>query len=143
VGAWPSVGRDFPRACALAGIEKVTPNDLRRTYASWLVNAGAPLKVVANLLGHSSTRMVDLVYGRVADETQKAWVAKLAMPSKPLGVEQEATGPWDKYGTNVPGKPGADGASWRERREARLGRNRCFSDAAEIRSSEAGAQGRN
>jgi len=110
VGAWPSVGRDLPRACAIAGIEKVTPNDLRRTYASWLVNAGAPLKVVANLLGHSSTRMVDLVYGRVADETQKAWVAKLAMPSKPLGVEQEATGPWDKYGTNVPGNRGADGA---------------------------------
>jgi integrase len=74
-----------------------TPNDLRRTYASWLVNAGAPLKVVANLLGHSSTRMVDLVYGRVADETQKAWVARLAMPEKPLGVEQDAAGPWDKY----------------------------------------------
>ena len=46
MGAWPSVGRDLPKACAIAGIEKVTPNDLRRTYASWLVNAGAPLKVV-------------------------------------------------------------------------------------------------
>jgi hypothetical protein len=110
VGAWPNVGRDLPKACTLAGIEKATPNDLRRTYASWLVNLGAPLKVVANLLGHSSTRMVDLVYGRVADETQRAWVAKLAMPSRPLGVEQDAAGPWDKYGTNVPETPGADGA---------------------------------
>jgi len=110
VGAWPNVGRDLPKACTLAGIEKATPNDLRRTYASWLVNLGAPLKVVANLLGHSSTRMVDLVYGRVADETQRAWVAKLAMPSRPLGVEQNAAGPWDKYGTNVPETPGADGA---------------------------------
>jgi hypothetical protein len=54
--------------------------------------------------------MVDLVYGRVADETQRAWVAKLAMPSKPLGVEQNAAGPWDKYGTNVPETPGAHGA---------------------------------
>jgi hypothetical protein len=110
VGAWPNVGRDLPEACTLAGIEKATPNDLRRTYASWLVNLGAPLKVVANLLGHSSTRMVDLVYGRVADETQRAWVAKLAMPERPLGVEQDAAGPWDKYGDNVPESPGADGA---------------------------------
>ena len=110
VGAWPSVGRDLPRACAVAGVEKVTPNDLRRTYASWLVNLVAPLKVVANLLGHSSTRMVDLVYGRVADETQRDWVAKLAMRSRPLGVEQGAAGPWGKYGTNVPESPGADGA---------------------------------
>jgi integrase len=34
VGAWPNVGRDLPKACTLAGIEKATPNDLRRTYAS-------------------------------------------------------------------------------------------------------------
>jgi hypothetical protein len=71
VGAWPNVGRDLPKACTLAGIEKATPNDLRRTYASWLVNLEAPLKV---------------------------------------GVEQNAAGPWDKYGTNVPETPGADGA---------------------------------
>jgi hypothetical protein len=65
------------------------------------------LKVVANLLGHSSTRMVDLVYGRVADETQRAWVAKLAMPSRPLSVKQDAVRPWDKR----PENPGADGWS--------------------------------
>jgi integrase len=97
VGAWPNVGRDLPKVCTLAGIEKATPNDLRRTYASWLVNLEAPLKVVANLRGHSSTRMVDLVYGRVADETQRMWVAKLAMPSRPLGVKQTPPG----RGTNV------------------------------------------
>jgi integrase len=108
VGAWTNVGRERARLREVAGIEKVTPNDLRRTYASWFVNA--PLKVVANLLGHSSTRMVDLVYGRVADETQRAWVAKLAMPERPLGVEQDTTGPWDKHGTNVPESPGAAGS---------------------------------
>jgi integrase len=110
VGRWPSVGRDLPNACAIARIAKATPNDLRRTYASWLVNAGAPLKVVASLLGHNSTRMVDLVYGHVADETQVAWVAKLAMPSKSLAVDDRCLEPWDAYGTNVPKNPGAGDA---------------------------------
>ncbi|MBE7450046.1 MAG: tyrosine-type recombinase/integrase [Kofleriaceae bacterium] len=49
-----------------AGIERVSPNDLRRTYASWLVNAGVPLQQVARLLGHKSTRMVDLVCGKLS-----------------------------------------------------------------------------
>jgi hypothetical protein len=43
----------------------VTPNDLPRTFASWLVQAGESLFVVATLLGHSSTRMVERVYGRL------------------------------------------------------------------------------
>jgi len=110
VGTWPNVGRDLPSACAIAGIPKATPNDLRRTYASWLVNLGAPLKVIASLLGHSSTRMVDMVYGRVADETQFAWVAKLAMPAKSLGGNGPAAKRWDTYGTSVPENSGADGA---------------------------------
>ncbi len=68
VEPWGNVGRDLPAACARAGIARATPNDLRRTYASWMKQAGEDSAVVAKLLGHSSTRMVDLVYGRLADE---------------------------------------------------------------------------
>ncbi len=39
---------------------------------------------MATLLGHKSTRMVDLVYGKVADATAAAWVAKLATPGTSL-----------------------------------------------------------
>ena len=39
----------------------------RRTYASWMKQAGEDSAVVAKLLGHSSTRMVDAVYGRLND----------------------------------------------------------------------------
>ena len=86
-GKWSSVRRDLAQACVRAGIERVSPNDLRRTYASWLVNAGVPLQQVARLLGHKSTRMVDLVYGKLSDATLTAAVAKLpalAMPELPL-----------------------------------------------------------
>jgi hypothetical protein len=86
-GRWGSVRRDLAQACERAGIERVTPNDLRRTYASWLVNAGVPLQQVSRLLGHKSIRMVDLVYGKLSNATLAAAVAKLPsvpMPDLPL-----------------------------------------------------------
>lgn len=58
-------------------ITPLTPNDLRRTFASWLVQAGVPLLVVARLLGHNSTRMVERVYGIVSDAAYRDAIAKL------------------------------------------------------------------
>ena len=71
------IGRDLPDACARAGVPRVTLNDLRRTFASWSVQAGVPAKVIANLMGHTSTRMVDLVYGRVGPSDYEAAIARL------------------------------------------------------------------
>jgi integrase len=92
VKRWPNVRRDLHAAVVrvntkIAALEskrkpaplpKVSPNDLRRTFASWLKQAGEDSLVVAHLMGHSSTRMVELVYGRLADETYQDAVA--AMP---------------------------------------------------------------
>jgi len=64
-----NVRRDLHAACARAKIPPCSPNDLRRTYASWLKQAVVDSAVVAKLLGHSSTKMVDLVYGRIDDAT--------------------------------------------------------------------------
>jgi Phage integrase family len=47
----------------------VTANDLRRTFASLLVQAGTPLDVVARLLRHTSTAMVYRVYGQHTTES--------------------------------------------------------------------------
>lgn len=77
VKPWANVRRDLAVACRKAGIDKVTPNDLRRTFASWMKNAGVDSKVVANLLGHSTTRMVDLVYGHLDDVTHDKAIKKL------------------------------------------------------------------
>jgi integrase len=68
----PNVHRALRRACAALGIDPVSPNDLRRTYASWLVSAGVSTYTAARLLGHASTRMVEAVYGHLADTSLKA-----------------------------------------------------------------------
>jgi integrase len=77
VSHWRNVRRDLARACDLAKVPRVTPNDLRRTFASWLKNNGVDSAYVARLLGHSSTKMVDLVYGRLSPETLAATVLRL------------------------------------------------------------------
>lgn len=74
---WPNVRRDLAVACRRAGVPVVTPNDLRRTFASWLVQAGETSYVVAQLLGHSSSTMVERVYGRLAGHTLRTAIARL------------------------------------------------------------------
>lgn len=86
VSPWANVRRDLELACAAAGVPRVTPNDLRRTFASWLVQAGTSNFVVARLLGHSSTKMVDLVYGQLDRSTLAEAVANL--PRLDVGVTE-------------------------------------------------------
>lgn len=61
---WPNARRDLASACAAVGIPPVTWNDLRRTFASLLIQAGFAPHVVARLMGHTTTQMVDRTYGR-------------------------------------------------------------------------------
>lgn len=81
VEPWDNVRRDLSRAARSAGIigkdEWLTPNDLRRTFASWLIQAGVPPFVVARLLGHKSTRMVETVYGQLGLETLRAAIGRI------------------------------------------------------------------
>jgi integrase len=60
-----SVGWALRRACVRAGIPRVSANDLRRTYATWLREAGAPPALIAPAMGHADSRMVERVYGRL------------------------------------------------------------------------------
>jgi len=77
------VRRDLALACKAARIRRVTPNDLRRTFASWLKQRGVDSMVVAKLLGHTSTRMVELVYGHLNDPSKiEAVDTPPAMPER-------------------------------------------------------------
>jgi len=60
--------RPFKAALALAGIESAfTFHELRHTWASLTIMAGAPLIAVAQNLGHRDTRMVELHYGHLSN----------------------------------------------------------------------------
>lgn len=61
---WPDPYKALQRACQRAGVPRVTPNDLRRTFTTWLQERGVDHEHLAKLLGHGSTTMVDRVYGR-------------------------------------------------------------------------------
>ena len=77
VEAWGHHRKQLPEACKRAGIARVSPNDLRRTLASWLKQAGVDSFAVAQILGHSTSRMVELVYGRIDQKTLTKAMAQL------------------------------------------------------------------
>lgn len=62
----------FDAAVKLASIPRVTPHDLRHTYASFAVSAGANVKVLQRNLGHASAAMTLDVYAELFDEDLNA-----------------------------------------------------------------------
>jgi site-specific recombinase XerD len=55
--------REIAGLCEGAGIEpSISPNELRHSAASLLVNAGVPLEEVADFLGHANVRMLAQTY---------------------------------------------------------------------------------
>lgn len=79
---WASARRDLAIACERAGIPPVSHNDLRRTFCTWLAEAGVPEAVVAGLMGHASSAMVRRVYTKIGRKAAHEAVASLP----PLGV---------------------------------------------------------
>lgn len=89
VSPWGNVRRALHTACDNAGVKRVSPNDLRRTFASWLVQNDVPLLTVATLMGHSSTRMVEKVYGRLSQENLDDAIAAVPAMQLPKPTEDE------------------------------------------------------
>ena len=73
---WQNVRRDLIAACVRAEIERCIPSDLRRTFASWQVEAGVPLYPIAQAMGHKDTRMLERVYSRQTPEQLAALRAR-------------------------------------------------------------------
>ncbi len=69
---FPSRPRDRPRAeqrrreltriCAAAEVPRITPNELRHTCATLLNDDGVPLELIADMLGHTTTSMLQRHY---------------------------------------------------------------------------------
>ena len=59
--------RNLRSWCADAGIEPLTANDLRRTYATWMAERGIPESLLLKYMGHTSSRMLRAVYSQTTD----------------------------------------------------------------------------
>lgn len=113
VAYWKVLGLKVPnhrKKESEAGMPRLSPNDLRRTFASWMKQAGVDSLAVAHLLGHSSTRMVELVYGKLNAATYQAAVATL--PACDTGVPHESAQEARKSAT------GTDGCGARKEKRA-------------------------
>ena len=80
---WGNVCRDLGALCHQLGIPPVTPNDLRRTFGSWMVQGNVSSHTVAKLMGHTTEKMVNQVYGHLDDGALRRAVASLPSFPKP------------------------------------------------------------
>lgn len=62
------VKKGFAVAVKRAGLSGVTPHTLRHTAISWQVQKGVPLALVAKWAGHSTSLMIERVYGHLSPE---------------------------------------------------------------------------
>ena len=95
--AWPRASHGVGAACKRASIPHLSPKDLRRTAASWLLAAGAAQPIVSRLLRHRNDAMVRMVYGRVSPTELGALLKRASKTlqsaknhSRPLGGMADA-----------------------------------------------------
>lgn len=72
-----SVKKSFAAAVKRADIPPCTPHDLRRTCASWLVQARTPIQEVARLLRHSDIQVTMDVYAHLMPDQLRGTVETL------------------------------------------------------------------
>jgi len=60
-----NVNRRFEQARKAVGLDWLHLHDLRHAYATFLINGGAELRTVMDLLGHSTIRLTADTYGHV------------------------------------------------------------------------------
>lgn len=82
-----SIKTGFRAAATRAGLTGVTPHTLRHTAATWMAQAGVPLRDVAEVLGHKDSLMVQRVYAHHHPDHMRAATGALsaALPA-PLAL---------------------------------------------------------
>jgi integrase len=69
--------RSAHKWCERTGVEVFIAKDLRRTFASRCCQLSVPEMVVAKLLGHTDSKLVRRVYGRLSVDTFEQAIARL------------------------------------------------------------------
>lgn len=70
--------------CALAGIDVLSPHDLRRTLATWLLESDVDIATVQDMLGHASINTTRL-YDRRGDQRKKDAAQRIRLRSARQG----------------------------------------------------------
>lgn len=89
---WGNAVRDLAAACRRAGVPRVTPRDLRRSHAKILRAAGVEPSLVALMLGHADSRMVERVYGRLTPAELARLVTAQAAGTNPVQKRKSVGG---------------------------------------------------
>ena len=77
-----SVNLILRKRARVAGLQRFMPHDLRRTFISGLLDAGADLPTVSLLAGHRNFTTTAL-YDRRGERAKRAAIGLLAVPYKP------------------------------------------------------------
>ena len=113
---WKSPNNALRRACERAKIDHTSFNDLRRTFATWLREEGVSAELIAPAMGHTTTAMVQKVYGRLTPAALRDLLAVA------LGVGADtsaANSAADMQQTDADGADSADGSDAVEMQKAR------------------------
>lgn len=72
-----TVSHALPKLLERAGLPRLTPHALRHGHATMLLTSGAPMRVIAEQLGHRNPALTARVYAHVVPESQRAAVGLL------------------------------------------------------------------
>jgi integrase len=79
-----SMNRAFQTVLKRAGLPAIRLHDARHTYATWMLQAGVPLKVVSDQLGHTSIAITGDIYAHVPQEVAQHAASALDRAFKSL-----------------------------------------------------------
>jgi integrase len=69
--------RHFYPCLEKAGLHHRRPYDLRHTFASLLLTAGAPMAYVSEQMGHQNIQLTVKLYGHLEPRANRHWMNKL------------------------------------------------------------------
>ena len=110
--------RTFAPLLAAAGLRKIRFHDLRHTFGSLLIQAGASLPYVRDQMGHSSIQVTVDIYGHLVPGANIAFVDRLDEPQAAMPPQQPATQPQQSQKREVGDFQEVLGNEWLGRRDS-------------------------